>query len=62
VGALFQLVDDILDGDGFAARYGVDEARRRADETAGAARERLDALPTDTSTLAELVDDVAARA
>jgi geranylgeranyl diphosphate synthase type II len=61
VGALFQLVDDILDGDGYAARYGEDEARRRADETAGLAHGRLDALPADASTLAELVDEVAAR-
>jgi geranylgeranyl diphosphate synthase, type II len=62
VGALFQLVDDILDRDGYAARHGEAEARRRAEQAAEAARGRLAALPVDTSTLVEIVDDVAARA
>jgi geranylgeranyl diphosphate synthase type II len=61
VGTLFQLVDDILDRDGYAARHGHDEARRRADETAGRARTRLVALAADTGALEEIVDDVAAR-
>jgi geranylgeranyl diphosphate synthase, type II len=62
VGALFQLVDDILDGDGFAARHGEQEARRRADETAAQARTRLTELGVEASALLEIVDEVAARA
>jgi geranylgeranyl diphosphate synthase, type II len=61
VGALFQLVDDILDRDGYAARHGEEEARRRADEAATGARLALAPLEADTSVLERLVDDVAAR-
>jgi geranylgeranyl diphosphate synthase type II len=61
VGLLFQIVDDILDDDGYAARYGSDEARRRADETAERARRELIAIPADTSVLAELVSGLSAR-
>jgi geranylgeranyl diphosphate synthase type II len=61
VGTLFQLVDDILDADGFAARHGEEEARRRADEAAAGARAALDGLDAETSVLAAIVDDVAAR-
>src|SRR3990170_3663675 len=56
LGLLFQVVDDILDGDGFAARFGVDAARQLADEAAERARERLRAISADTSVLQELVD------
>ena len=51
LGPLFQVVDDILDEDGFAARLGVREARRLADDAAERARERLGALSADTSVL-----------
>ena len=34
LGLLFQIVDDLLDGDGYAATHGVEEARRLADEAA----------------------------
>ena len=61
LGLLFQVVDDILDGDGFAARFGVDAARQLADEAAERARERLRAIPADTSVLQELVDGLAVR-
>ena len=61
LGLLFQVVDDILDEDGFAARLGVEGARRLADEAAVRARERLDGLFTDTSVLRELVDGLAVR-
>jgi geranylgeranyl diphosphate synthase type II len=61
LGALFQVVDDILDDDGFAARLGRKEARRLADETARRARERLQVVPADTSVLRELVDGLATR-
>jgi geranylgeranyl diphosphate synthase type II len=61
LGLLFQVVDDILDGDGFAERLGVEGARTLADEAAMRARARLDELPADTSTLRELVDGLAVR-
>jgi len=61
LGLLFQVVDDILDEDGFAIRLGVDAARRLADEAADRARERLRAIPADTSVLQELVDGLAVR-
>ncbi len=61
LGLLFQVVDDILDADGFAARLSVEDARRLADEAAERARERLRAIPTDTSVLRELVDGLAVR-
>jgi geranylgeranyl diphosphate synthase type II len=56
VGLLFQVVDDLLDGDGYAERLGVEEARRVADEVAARARARLDGTGADTQVLLELVD------
>src|ERR1700752_2785586 len=35
LGLLFQIVDDLLDGDGYVALHGVDGARALADEAAG---------------------------
>jgi geranylgeranyl diphosphate synthase type II len=61
LGVLFQAIDDILDGDGFSKRLGLSGARRLADECADRARERLAALPADTSVLRELVDGLAVR-
>jgi geranylgeranyl diphosphate synthase type II len=62
LGLLFQLVDDVLDGDGFAERLGVDGASALAEDAAERARERLAALSTaDTSVLRELVDRLAIR-
>jgi geranylgeranyl diphosphate synthase type II len=61
LGLLFQVVDDILDDDGFAARLGVDGARALADEAAERARERLAAVSADTAVLRELVDGLAVR-
>ncbi len=61
LGLLFQVVDDILDEDGLAIRLGVDGARRLADDAAERARERLRAIPADTSVLQELVDGLAVR-
>ncbi len=61
LGILFQAVDDVLDGDGYAIELGADGARRLARDTAGRALERLDALDADTSVLAELVDGLAVR-
>ena len=61
LGLLFQVVDDILDEDGFAARLGVEGARRLADDAAERARERLDDLATDASVLRDLVKGMAVR-
>jgi geranylgeranyl pyrophosphate synthase len=61
LGILFQAVDDILDGDGFAARVGLDGARRLADDAAHRARERLVDLPGETSVLRALVDGLSTR-
>jgi geranylgeranyl diphosphate synthase type II len=61
LGPLFQIVDDVLDGDGYAARLGEDESRRLAGEAAGRARDRLAVLDADTSVLRELVDVLAVR-
>jgi geranylgeranyl diphosphate synthase, type II len=56
VGLLFQVVDDILDGDGYVQRLGPDGARALADEVAGRARAELEAVHADTRVLLELVD------
>jgi geranylgeranyl diphosphate synthase type II len=56
VGLLFQVVDDLLDGDGYAERLGAEEARRLAEEVAARARARLDGTDGDTEVLRELVD------
>jgi geranylgeranyl diphosphate synthase type II len=61
VGLLFQLVDDVLDGDGAVVRHGADGARRLADEAAARAQERLDAIPADTSVLAAIVAELSTR-
>jgi geranylgeranyl diphosphate synthase, type II len=61
LGPLFQLVDDILDGDGYAAAHGVEAARAAADAAADRAQARLEAIPADTSVLAEIVSALAAR-
>ena len=49
---LFQVVDDILDGDGFVVTLGVDGARRLADDAAERARSALERVDADTSVLA----------
>ena len=61
VGLLFQVVDDLLDGDGYADRLGDEEASRLADRVAERARARLGELEADTSVLGELVDALAVR-
>ncbi len=61
LGLLFQIVDDILDGDGHALTHGEDGARQLADEAAARARERLADVPADTSTLGEIVAGLATR-
>src|SRR3989440_9698388 len=61
LGLLFQIVDDILDGDGYVVRHGADGARRLADEAASRARGRLADVPADTSMLEHIVDGLATR-
>jgi geranylgeranyl diphosphate synthase, type II len=61
LGLLFQIVDDILDGDGYVLVHGEDGARALADEAAARARERLADVPADTSTLVDLVAGLATR-
>jgi geranylgeranyl diphosphate synthase type II len=61
LGLLFQIVDDILDGDGYVVQHGLDGARQLADEAADRARERLGEVAADTSVLREIVDGLAVR-
>lgn len=61
LGPLFQIVDDILDGDGYVETHGADGTRALADEAAGRARACLEAIPADTSVLGEIVSGLAAR-
>jgi geranylgeranyl diphosphate synthase type II len=61
LGLLFQIVDDILDGDGYVEEEGRDGARRLADEAAERARARLAEVAADTSVLREVVDSLAVR-
>jgi geranylgeranyl diphosphate synthase type II len=61
LGLLFQVVDDILDGDGYVLEVGQDEARRLADAAAERARARLGEIDADTSVLAEIVAGLAVR-
>jgi geranylgeranyl diphosphate synthase type II len=61
LGLLFQIVDDILDGDGYVVTHGVDGARRLADDAADRARARLAECEADTGVLREIVDSLAVR-
>jgi geranylgeranyl diphosphate synthase type II len=61
LGMLFQVVDDILDGDGFVLTHGVDGAHGLADAAAARARASLAQIGSGTSVLAGIVDDLAVR-
>ena len=61
LGLLFQVVDDILDADGYVLERGADGARVLADEAAERAQARLGEIPADTSVLSEIVAGLAAR-
>src|SRR3954463_8937586 len=61
LGLLFQIVDDILDGDGYVATHGADGARALADQAAERARARLSDVPADTTVLEDIVDGLATR-
>jgi geranylgeranyl diphosphate synthase type II len=61
LGVLFQAMDDVMDGDGYASELGEDGAREVVGAAARRAHERLGALEADTTVLAELVDGLAVR-
>jgi geranylgeranyl diphosphate synthase type II len=61
LGMLFQVVDDILDGDGYVLTHGEEGARKLADEAAERAQSRLAAIDADTSVLEEIVAGLATR-
>ena len=61
LGLLFQIVDDILDADGYVLSHGEEGARRLADSAATRVRERLAAIPADTMVLGDIVDGLATR-
>ena len=61
LGVLFQAVDDMIDGDGYAAALGADGARCVAADAARRAHDRLDEIGADTSVLGEIVDSLAVR-
>jgi geranylgeranyl diphosphate synthase, type II len=61
LGLLFQVVDDLLDGDGFVLDVGEEGARRLADEAAQRAQARLAEIDADTEVLADIVDGLASR-
>jgi geranylgeranyl diphosphate synthase, type II len=61
LGLLYQVVDDVLDGDGMVDQLGVDGARRLATEVAERAHARLAEIAADTSVLHQLVDELAVR-
>jgi len=61
LGLLFQVVDDILDGDGYVLTHGEEGARKLADEAAERAQARLAAIDPDTSVLEEIVAGLASR-
>jgi geranylgeranyl diphosphate synthase, type II len=61
LGLLFQIVDDILDGDGYVVTHGEDGARAQADKAATRSRQCLADVPADTSTLVDIVAGLATR-
>jgi geranylgeranyl diphosphate synthase type II len=61
LGLLFQIVDDVIDEDGYFAIHGAEGARSLAMDAAARAHERLAAIDADTSVLGEVVTDLAVR-
>jgi geranylgeranyl diphosphate synthase type II len=61
LGLLFQLVDDLLDSDGYVGVHGAEHTRRLADESAARAKTALEAIDADTSVLEEIVAGLASR-
>jgi geranylgeranyl diphosphate synthase, type II len=61
-GLLFQIVDDISDGDGVVQHRGPAAARALAKDVEASARAALDEIDADTSVLAELLSGLSGRA
>jgi geranylgeranyl diphosphate synthase type II len=61
LGLLFQLVDDLLDGDGYVEVHGAEHTRRLADESAARAVAALEQIDADTSVLSGIVESLATR-
>ena len=61
LGLLFQIVDDIIDEDGYVLSHGREGARALADAAAERAHARLEEIPADTSVLAGIVSGLAVR-
>jgi geranylgeranyl pyrophosphate synthase len=61
LGLLFQIVDDILDEDGYYLIHGLEAARVLADEAAGRAQASLADVAADTFVLETIVSDLAVR-
>ncbi len=61
LGLLFQIVDDILDDDGYVVAHGPEAARALADRAAARTQAQLGAIPADTSVLADIVAGLAVR-
>ena len=61
LGLLFQIVDDVIDEDGYFAIHGAEGARALALDAAARAHERLAAIDADTSVLGEIGTDLAVR-
>src|ERR671936_381971 len=61
LGLLFQIVDDILDGDGYVVTHGENGARALADEAAERSNARLEDVDADNSVPADIVSGLATR-
>jgi geranylgeranyl diphosphate synthase, type II len=61
-GVLYQVVDDLLDGDGLVRERGRPATLELATATEALARAKLDAIDADISVVAGLVDELVARA
>jgi geranylgeranyl diphosphate synthase, type II len=60
-GVLYQVVDDLLDGDGLVRERGREATLELATGREAVARAKLDTIGADTSVLTGLVDELAAR-
>jgi geranylgeranyl pyrophosphate synthase len=61
LGLLFQIVDDILDQDGYVLTKGEDGARELADSAGERALAMLLEIPADTAVLTEIVNGLVVR-